>query len=210
MINQTLVSGFVMGLIAFGLWYVLKTTTVMDEVHERNIILLLMVFMQTFMHLIAAQREFQFLIMIAKLENGLINVYDNQNILIGAIKTKSNFQNAEITIEDETYELNRKKWVAKIIKKGKTIYTLKTNPFSGNTKIIETKQKIKGAKGLKWGTKLIDKNKDTLVKIKNQNQFLDNKKYDIEISNKDVNKLDILLTLYGHLYGSSIIFKPLL
>lgn len=48
MINQTLVSGLVMGLIAFGLWYVLKTTTVMDEVHERNIILLLMVFMQNF------------------------------------------------------------------------------------------------------------------------------------------------------------------
>ena len=136
--------------------------------------------------------------------------YDDQNVLIGAIKTKSNFQNAEITIEDETYELTRKKWVAKIIKKGKTIYTLKTNPFSGNTKIIETKQKIKGAKGMKWGTKLIDKNKETLIKIKNQNQFLDNKKYDIEISNKDVNKLDILLTLYGHLYGSSIIFKPLL
>lgn len=147
--------------------------------------------------------------MIAKLENGLINVYDDQNILIGAIETKSNFQNAEITIENETYELSRKKWVAKIIKKGKIIYTLKTNPFSGNTKIIETKQKIKGVKGLKWGTKLIDKKKETLLKIRNDNQFMDKNKYHIETSNKDVNKLDILLTLYGHLYGSTMKFRSL-
>lgn len=148
--------------------------------------------------------------MIAELENGLIKVYDDQNILIGTIKTKSNFEYAEITIENETYELSRKKWVAKIIKKGKIIYTLKTNPFSGNTKIIETKQKITGVKGLKWATKLIDKNKDTLIKIRNNNQFMDKNKYDIEISNENVNKLDILLTLYGHLYGSSMKFKPIL
>lgn len=48
MISQTVVSGGAMGLIAFGLWYYLNTFTQMNEVHARNIILLLMVFMQNF------------------------------------------------------------------------------------------------------------------------------------------------------------------
>ncbi|MBZ9618658.1 HAD-IC family P-type ATPase [Psychroflexus lacisalsi] len=48
MIHQTVVSGAAMGLIVFGLWYYLNTFTQMDEIHARNIILLLMVFMQNF------------------------------------------------------------------------------------------------------------------------------------------------------------------
>ncbi|MBQ0740341.1 cation transporting ATPase C-terminal domain-containing protein, partial [Aquimarina celericrescens] len=44
----TVVSGAAMGLIVFGLWYYLNTFTQMDEIHARNIILLLMVFMQNF------------------------------------------------------------------------------------------------------------------------------------------------------------------
>lgn len=48
MINQTIVSGATMGLIVFGLWYYLNTYTIMEEIHARNIILLLMVFMQNF------------------------------------------------------------------------------------------------------------------------------------------------------------------
>ena len=48
MINQTIVSGATMGLIVFGMWYYLNTYTQMDEIHARNLILLLMVFMQNF------------------------------------------------------------------------------------------------------------------------------------------------------------------
>ncbi len=46
MIQQTLVSGFGMGLIAFAFWHYLINIELMDETHARNIILLLMVFMQ--------------------------------------------------------------------------------------------------------------------------------------------------------------------
>jgi magnesium-transporting ATPase (P-type) len=46
MINQTVVSGATMGLIVFGFWYYLNRYTNMDEFHARNLILLLMVFMQ--------------------------------------------------------------------------------------------------------------------------------------------------------------------
>jgi magnesium-transporting ATPase (P-type) len=48
MINQTIVSGVTMGLIVFGLWYYLNTYTQMNEIHARNLILFLMVFMQNF------------------------------------------------------------------------------------------------------------------------------------------------------------------
>jgi magnesium-transporting ATPase (P-type) len=48
MVNQTIVSGATMGLIVFGLWYYLNNYTQMDEIHARDLILLLMVFMQNF------------------------------------------------------------------------------------------------------------------------------------------------------------------
>jgi calcium-translocating P-type ATPase len=56
MIKQTLVSGATMGIIVFGLWYYLTNYTQMTELHARNIILLLMVFMQNF-HAFNARSE---------------------------------------------------------------------------------------------------------------------------------------------------------
>lgn len=56
MINQTIVSGATMGLIVFGLWYYLIHHINMDEVHARDLILLLMVFMQNF-HAFNARSE---------------------------------------------------------------------------------------------------------------------------------------------------------
>jgi len=48
MIKQSLVSGFTIGVIVFGLWFYLKRYAMMNEVHARNVVLLLMVFMQNF------------------------------------------------------------------------------------------------------------------------------------------------------------------
>jgi len=48
MIKQTVVSGATMGLIVFGLWFYLINYAIMDEYHARDLILLLMVFMQNF------------------------------------------------------------------------------------------------------------------------------------------------------------------
>ena len=56
MINQTIVSGATMGLIVFGLWYYLNKYTQMNEIHARDLILLLMVFMQNF-HVFNARSE---------------------------------------------------------------------------------------------------------------------------------------------------------
>lgn len=56
MINQTIVSGATIGIIVFGLWYYLTRYTQMDEIHARNLILFLMVFMQNF-HAFNARSE---------------------------------------------------------------------------------------------------------------------------------------------------------
>jgi len=48
MIKQTVVSSITMGSIVFGLWYWLNMHARMDETHARDLILLLMVFMQNF------------------------------------------------------------------------------------------------------------------------------------------------------------------
>lgn len=56
MISQTITSGATMGLIVFGLWYYLNTFTQMNEIHARDLILLLMVFMQNF-HVFNARSE---------------------------------------------------------------------------------------------------------------------------------------------------------
>lgn len=48
MIKQTLVSGMTMGGIVFALWFWLNHYTHMDETHARDLVLLLMVFMQNF------------------------------------------------------------------------------------------------------------------------------------------------------------------
>ena len=51
---------------------------------------------------------------------------------------------------------------------------------------------------------MIDKNKNILLKIRNENIFINENKYEIEISNKDVSELEILTSLYIHLYGSKM------
>lgn len=110
--------------------------------------------------------------MIAKLENDIITVYNEENILIGGIKTESNFKNAEIKIGERKLKLSRNKWDTKISENENVIYNLKTDSFSGNTKIQETEHKITGVFGLKWGTKMMDKNNNTLVKLETKINLL--------------------------------------
>lgn len=142
--------------------------------------------------------------MIAKLENDILNVYNNKNQLIGGLKTESNFKNTEILIGKKKLKLSRNKWETTIVQDGNVIYHLKMNSFFGNETILETGKKITGVIGLKWGTQLLDKDNNTLLKIRNENQFINGNRYEIEISNEKASDLDILLTLYGHLYGSKM------
>ncbi|HBE41317.1 MAG TPA: ATPase [Bacteroidales bacterium] len=56
MISQTIAAGATMGFIVLGLWYYLNTCIQMNEVYARNLVLLLMVFMQNF-HVFNARSE---------------------------------------------------------------------------------------------------------------------------------------------------------
>ncbi|UJP63720.1 cation-translocating P-type ATPase [Mongoliitalea daihaiensis] len=56
MSKQILISGLIMGLIAFGLWFYLNKFTTMSELHARNMVLLLMVLMQN-LHIFNCRSE---------------------------------------------------------------------------------------------------------------------------------------------------------
>jgi len=56
MIKQTIIAGLTMGGIVFGVWYWLINSLQMNEIHARNMVLLLMVFMQNF-HAFNARSE---------------------------------------------------------------------------------------------------------------------------------------------------------
>ncbi len=56
MIKQTIIAGLTMGGIVFGVWYWLINYLQMNEIHARNMVLLLMVFMQNF-HAFNARSE---------------------------------------------------------------------------------------------------------------------------------------------------------
>jgi len=61
--------------------------------------------------------------MIARLENDMINVYNQKNVLIGGIETQSNFKNAEIKIGEHKFQLSRNKWETEISENDKVIFS---------------------------------------------------------------------------------------
>ena len=75
---------------------------------------------------------------------------------------------------------------------------------------MELDKKIKGVFSLIWGTQLVDKNNETLLKIKNESQLLDSGNYIIELSDSNMSHFEILLALFGHLYGSNMKTKAVI
>lgn len=144
--------------------------------------------------------------MIAKLEKGYYNLYDEKNEIIGKIKiaNKSNYNESELTVGEKVYKIVRKDWAFKVYENDKVVYNLKTNSFTGNITVLELDKKIKGVFSLRWGTQLVDEENNTLLKIKNKNMFLDKGIHIIEIENQNVSDFEILLALFGHLYGSAL------
>lgn len=140
----------------------------------------------------------------AKLEIGLVNLYNEDNLLIGSVSSDKDFVNSQIKIGDVKYYLTRNKWETEVSTGESVINHLKTNKFSGITDIFESGIRITGDWGLKWGTKLVDNNKNTLLKIRNEKQLIHNNQYIIQVDNDKTTDLDVLLTLYGHIYGSKM------
>jgi hypothetical protein len=148
--------------------------------------------------------------MTATLEKDILRVYDEKKRLIGELHNESNFKNAEIKIRGIIYHVSYDKRKIKISENDKVIYNLEIGSFLGNITIEETKRKVTGVFGLKWGTKMIDNENNTLIKIKNENHFTNTNKYEIKKLSEKVTDLDILISLYAHLYGSNKKLKSLL
>ncbi len=142
--------------------------------------------------------------MIGKSENKVINLYDDKETVVGSITTESNSKKAMLTIGERKFLVTHDKWKTVITENDKTIYNLKTSRSWANTTILETGSKITGVWGLKWGTQLTDKDKNTLVKIRNINKFFNKSRYEIKVVNDQTSHLDILIALYFHIYSSKM------
>lgn len=141
---------------------------------------------------------------IARLENKVVNVYNEQNEIIGKLKTnlKPHFSENEMIVGEKIYKIIRKNWTFKILENEEVVYNLKTNSFFGDITVLELNKKIKGVFSLKWGTQLVDEENNTLLKIRNENLMMDKGNYLIEVTDKSVSNFEILLSLFGHIYGS--------
>ena len=150
--------------------------------------------------------------MIAKLENNAYTLYSEANHVIGTVKInlEPNFTNNQILVDQNVYTIIRDGWAFEIYENDKIVYHLKTNSFSGNITVLELDKKIKGVFSLIWGTQLVDKNNETLLKIKNESQLLDSGNYIIELSDSNMSHFEILLALFGHLYGSNMKTKAVI
>ncbi len=144
--------------------------------------------------------------MIVKLENKVFNLYNEERELIGAIKInlKPHFSDNEIIMGTRTFKIIRENWTFKIYENEEIVCHLKTNSFFGNITVLELNKKIKGVFSLKWGTQLVDEDNNSLLKIKNENQLIDKGNYILEVTDSTVSNFEILLSIFGHIYGSNL------
>src|SRR5690606_38458516 len=110
----------------------------------------------------------------AKLENNIYVVYNDNDAVVGKmiINLKPHFSESEIIIGNDRYKIVREGWKFNILLNDVAVEYMKTNSFSGNITVIELGRKIKGVFSLKWGTKLVDVDNSTLLKIRNENLFI--------------------------------------
>ena len=141
-----------------------------------------------------------------KFEQGYFNLYNTENSIIGKVKIEEDaaFKESELIIEDKQFNVLRDDWNTKVLRNGNLLFQIKTNSFSGNAKIIELNKKLKGVWGTNWASQLVDENGNTELKIRNEKKLVDNGNYTILLENDDLETLQILISLYFHLYVSSL------
>ena len=92
----------------------------------------------------------------ALLENDLYNLYTNENLLMGSIRIKSNFDESEIKTDCKTYKVIRNGWAFTVSEGDTLVCNIKTNSFWGTLTVLELNKRIKGVFSVKWGTQLVD------------------------------------------------------
>ncbi len=144
--------------------------------------------------------------MIAKKENKGFVLYNEQNARIGKIvpRAKKTF---DIILEKEhkIYQIVRKGRYFEVKENYRHKYTLRENLFWGSFHISELDKTIKGSWGFKWATQMVDSRNKTLLRIRNKNKWFANNSYQLEVLDKSTRRLEILLTLFIHLYTSRIV-----
>lgn len=140
----------------------------------------------------------------AETNDNLITVYNVNQEIIGELKIelKARYYESEIRIKEQIFIILQDKWEAKVISNNQIVYHLKTDKFWGTKKIVELDKEIRGVFGFTWGTQLRDAHKQTLLKIRTENQLKNKGNYIIQLDEESITPIEILMTLYGHVVGS--------
>lgn len=138
----------------------------------------------------------------ARTENDIITVYDSKNNIVGKLQINTKEKSHKLLINNKTYKVIQEKWLTRVIENHQTIYHLRTNKLWGTIKIEELNKEIRGIFGFIWGTQLRDENKHTLLKIRNNNHWVNKGNYIIQLDKDSISPLEILIALYGHIVGS--------
>lgn len=140
----------------------------------------------------------------AETNDNLTTVYNTNEEIFGELKieSKARYYESEIRIKEQIFTILQDKWEAKVISDNQTVYHIKTDKFWGTQKIVELDKEIRGVFGFTWGTQLRDSYKQTLLKIRTENQIKKKGNYIIQVDKENIQPIEISLTLYVHITGS--------
>ncbi|WP_121668066.1 hypothetical protein [Mesonia aquimarina] len=128
-------------------------------------------------------------------------IKDGTSTEIGKIIYGKNKQPRLILDENEYSIVRTSKNEIQIFKNNEKIDSLNKDKIFGNYQFKNSTYQIKGISSWKGGTKLVDKENETILSIQNKSSLLDKGIYNIQLNNK-VDSLFILLSLHIHIEAS--------
>jgi hypothetical protein len=143
----------------------------------------------------------------AEINNNSCIVLNEKSEKIGELIYHKRFNRTacDILIDNKKYEAFRKGFFQKnilVILEGNEVFKFIINSWFGSAIIAPLNYKLKGVSSWTGGTRLIDDNDNTLVTIKKAGGIFTHNKFQIEVNDKSVSNLHILLALYFHIYAS--------
>jgi hypothetical protein len=143
----------------------------------------------------------------AEINNNSCIVLNEKSEKIGELIYHKRFNRTacDILIDNKKYEAFRKGFFQKnilVILEGNEVFKFIINSWFGSAIIAPLNYKLKGVSSWTGGTRLIDDNDNTLVTIKKAGGIFTHNKFQIEVNDKSVSNLHMLLALYFHIYAS--------
>ncbi|HID91573.1 TPA: hypothetical protein EYP45_00420 [Candidatus Peregrinibacteria bacterium] len=140
----------------------------------------------------------------AHFDNNNCSVYSSNNQILGEIiyKENNNRKDCVFEFDNRTITIQNDNWNNIIMENSKVLYNLKVGKLWGKINLQNSENKILGISGFKGGTKMVDKNKKTLITIQSTTNLF--KKNHYKIKSESCHLIDIFICLYSHILGSKM------